>query len=386
MNELRAMIEAADRAAGPVYLATVVDVEGSAYRREGARMLIVADGARIGSISGGCLERDLCRAAPTVTATGPSVVRFDTRADAAGANVRYDLGCSGVIQVLVERVGGAQCPLAPVRGMLERGERRVVGTVYHTEGEAQPSVGTRLERDDLRGSFAALRPWWDRVERSARPVRADVRGAAGSCRILIESIAPPRPLWVFGVGDGARALCALAAPLGWAVTVIGGPNQHLSAAGFPAAERRVSLDARDLDAHLAPSPDTAAVMMTHDFDRDARVVPWLLAQQIGYVGLLGPKARTARLMRRLHEDGALPTAAALDVLHSPAGLDLGADTPQTVALSILAEIVASDHARTGGKLSDRTGPIHDPSAAVSVGPGSGRRAAERAVVYAEAGE
>ncbi len=372
MSELRRMIEAADRAldaGGAVYLATVVDVDGSAYRRPGARMLILPEGGRVGSISGGCLERDLCRAAPALAADGPRVVSFDTRAGADAPNPRYDLGCSGVIHVLVERVtrdGDDAGPLAPLRATLRTRQPRVAATVFHADDARFPATGTRLDEAALRDRFAPVREVVATVSAAGRPVACELTHGEASCRMLIERIDPPRPLLVFGAGDDARPLAAMASELGWHVTVIDKRPEMVTAARFPAADARVCVPPRDAARRVAIDTRTAAVLMTHSLADDVDLLPWLMESAAGYVGLLGPKSRTARLMRRLHERGRLPAPDRLDRLHAPVGLDLGASAPPGVALAILAEIMAVDNARGGGRLQERDGPIHEPASHIVI--------------------
>lgn len=379
MSELRRMIEAADAAAGPCHLATVVDVAGSAYRRPGARMLVLPDGARLGSISGGCLERDAARAARTLTTDGPGVVSFDTRRDADGvAGSRYDLGCSGIIHVLLERLtGDADCPLRHPRGVLASGEPAVVATVYASDGDGLPAVGARLTRAQLAAAFPGVDAPARQVRDTGAAVGLEVVDGPRSCRMLLERIEPPRELWIFGAGDDARPLSAMARELDWDVTVVDKRPELVTRERFPAAHRRLCRHPREAVDDLRPSPRTAAVLMTHSLADDGAVLPWLLRNGVGYVGLLGPKARTGRLLAAMHAAGERPTPATLERLHTPVGLDLGASTPAQIAVSILAEIVADDNARDGGRLQQRRGPIHEPAAHVLID--AAQLAVERAV-------
>ncbi len=369
-SEIERMIAAADRADGVVCLATVVDVDGSAYRRPGARMLVLPGAEAIGSISGGCLERDLCRAAIELTAQGPKVVTFDTRADLAGSNKRYDLGCAGIIHVLVERVTeGMDGPLGALRRTLESDRPCVVATVYRSDGDGGPAIGTRVfasSEAPADGGTAALREAlagaFDDVGASGRACNVEIVEGEKDCRLLVERVDPPRPFWIFGAGHDAEPLCAMAAELGWRVTVVDKRAERLVADRFPGAANRVCVDPGDLTRRLEPNERTAAVVITHDFADDQVVVPWLLENGVGYVGLLGPKSRTARLAASWHAAGRHRVLAALDRLHSPVGLDLGGSTPAAIAVSILAEIVAVDHGRDGGALGDRSGAIHEPAA------------------------
>jgi hypothetical protein len=143
MSELRRIVQAVDAVPGTLCLATVVDVVGSAYRGPTARMLVLPDGRHIGTISGGCLERDLCNAAPELVRGGPRLISFDTRSDATSFTPRYNLGCSGIVYVLVERITRDDlCPARHLRRVLETDRPLVVATIYQSDGSLGP-IGTR---------------------------------------------------------------------------------------------------------------------------------------------------------------------------------------------------------------------------------------------------
>lgn len=372
-----AAARAAHAADAPVHLATVVDVAGSAYRRPGARLLVLPDGAHVGGISGGCLERDLCRAAPQLAAGGPTVVSFDTRDEAAGVTPRYNLGCSGVIHVLVERVepgDRAVAPLESLEQVVEEDRPRVMATAYHRTSDDGPGVGERFGA----AAFAELHPdaraLVHRVTETGIATGCTLAARDGESRILVERVDPPPRLVVFGANDDVRPLTSAAAALGWNVVVADRRADRLERGRFADADRVIAIDPGDASAVLGGArharatsgPQTAVVLMTHDFDDDVRLLPQALDSDAGYVGLLGPKSRTAKLLRRLSDEGTLPTAASLDRLRTPVGLDLGGATPEEIALAILAEIVAVRNGRAGGRLQDRTGPIHAPAAHVVI--------------------
>jgi len=370
MNEYRRMVDAIDATTAPAYLATVVDVAGSAYRRPGARMLMLVDGTRIGSISGGCLERDLSRSAAWLTEGGPVVVHFDTRSESPTVNPRYNLGCAGVIHVLVERITrDARCPLHAIRCALDQARPTVVATCYHVDGASPYRIGQRLNIDGDHDLVRHLAPIRDNVAGTGAAVCVELTDGEATSRSLVERIDPPRPLWIFGAGDDAQPLCAMAAELGWSVVVIDHRAGQLTAARFPRANMRHVSRTADVPSSLRATPETAAVLMTHDLEVDAILLPWLLESCCGSVGVLGPKSRTARLMRKLSERGTLPSPSALRRLRAPVGLDLGAATPAGIAVSILSEIIALDNGRTGGRLAERRGPIHAPAAHVLIDTG-----------------
>jgi xanthine dehydrogenase accessory factor len=341
MHERHAILQAwkeAEQRGVSVVLATVVDVRGSAYRRPGARMLITSDGRRIGSISGGCLEGDVTKKAWWRTESGVALRTYDTMSD-EDAVWEFGLGCNGVVRVLLERVGdGAARELFDFLSACEH-ERRVgvIATVIAAPEGDRLRLGQRLlvssdgafrgdmpDRDLLAGPVeAAMR------ERKSRLVRA------GAVEIFVEVIEPSPALLVFGAGHDAIPVVRIAKQVGWHVTAVDG---------------RPALDDGVLG--VAPEPLAAAVVMNHNYARDRAILRALLPLAPSYVGMLGPRARTEKMLVDL---GVEQWPACL---HAPVGLDIGADTPETIALSIVAEVQAVFAGREAGMLRERCGPIY----------------------------
>ena len=354
MGELAAVLDllAGECSAGRVaVLATVVGVTGSGYRRPGARMVMTASGARVGSISGGCLEADVVRRAWWLTESGPAVVTYDTADDGDGP---YRLGCGGTVRVLVERVGpGEPAELRALRAAIARQESAAVATVI-AAGEAFPgavgkrwvagakgtsSGNTHLDAE-LRAALAGGR---------SRPITLELDGARGE--LLVEVIRPTTRLALFGAGPDVAPVVGLARILGWHVAVIDRAPAATLAGRFPDADARVSATpATGLPAEL--SAIDAAVVMTHSYPDDRDWLRPLLASGVRYVGVLGAAHRTARLVADLGGRGR--------TLYGPVGLDIGAETPGEIALAVVAEIRAVLAGRGGGHLRDRGRPIHDP--------------------------
>ena len=369
MNELSAILKAAAEADQPAFLATVVDVHGSSYRRPGARMLILSPERHVGMISGGCRERDLCRQAATLCRNGAQLISFDTRSESTDFKPRYNSGCSGIIYILVEPVtGDASCPLRRVSEIIREGRADVLGTVYHSDSFDRLQIGTRFNAEEAGSSLAidrALNEAFEQVGRSGKPVCcqivAEAEGVPDACaRILVEKISPPRPFWIFGGGDDAIPLAAMARELGWAVTVVDHRATNLTVSRFPDVSFVHAADPDSVRQNLVATPDTAAVMMTRDIHRDVELLPWLCNSVAGYVGLLGPKSRTAKLIRKMHQLNSLPESDRFEKLRTPVGLDIGAANPAEIAVSILAEVIAAGTGRDGNALSLRSQPIHEP--------------------------
>lgn len=324
-----------------VVLATVMSVEGSVYRGAGARMLVRANGQTMGAVSGGCLEADVVARAPDVLAAGvPELVHYDTRAS-DDVVLGLGLGCQGVIDLLLEPLAGEA--LAQAFGMYERVAKRrdVVALLTVIEEGVGFPIGTRLLLDENGQPFEG--------ELSLAPVTAGVRR---------EEIAPAVRIVICGGGTDAVPLARLAKSMGWHVTVIDHRAAFATPARFAGVDAlvRVNLthDAALTD-HVAIDHRTMGVVMAHSAAHDRAYLHAMLAAGASYIGVLGPRRRTIELLGAdIMDAGAeLP----LNV-HSPAGLDLGAETPDEIALAIVAEIAAVSTGRSGGMLRDRPGPIH----------------------------
>jgi xanthine dehydrogenase accessory factor len=383
MRDLLDILTAAERlaAAGDAAtLATVVRVAGSSYRLPGARMLVDAAGRRTGSVSGGCLESDVARRGRLLTPERPAVVvRYDATDDGSGQDAAWGfaLGCNGSIDVMIERLepdpdtGG----LAVVRQWLSERRRGAMLHVFQVDGDLDVSPGARLAIADdgvvaadsagLADRFATMRS--DAAECIAGGESSTVvyDAAGGRMHVLVEAVVPPVPLVIFGGGHDALPLVAVAKGLGWHVTVCDRRPSHARPDRFPLADAVVAAsaagDPADLAARVPLSPDTVAIVMTHHYPEDHALLRLLLASKARYVGLLGPRARADRMLLDGSAHGEPFTPQQLDRLHAPLGLDLGGDGAEAVALSAVAEILATLNGRPGGPLRDRNGPIHRPA-------------------------
>ena len=306
-------------------LATVCEVKGSAYRRPGARMLLTSGGQSAGIINGGCLDSDLWLWARDIMVSGEAkLLRYDTTSP--GEIVwGLGLGCRGVVKILLEPVKSLDC--------LRDGQ--TVATFF--EGARLGSVVV----ENVASEHARI---------------VDLREG----RALVETLQGPPPLWIFGAGADAVPLAALATASGWMVTAVDLRLQHPS--------RPRHLPARSVApgalAELEISPRAACVVMTHNFLHDLDVLRFLLPSPARYIGVLGPRSRAEELMTRLQKDGEqpgiVPSRKQLARLYAPVGLDIGAETPEEIALSILAEIRAVVAGKSGGSLRERAGSIHQP--------------------------
>lgn len=355
-------------------LATVVYVKGSAYRHPGARMLVTAAGRSAGMISGGCLEDDVREHAQQVIASGEArVVTYDTTSP-ADIVFGLGLGCSGVVKVLVEPVcaNDGSDLLTFLAVCHDRRQTGRIATIFSPEkGPAAAQPGARLLRwpdGNVTASFddPALRAKLIRAMDDTTGRRAAIRqlpcAEGGRMGVLFETIAPPTSLLIFGAGDDAMPLAQLAKQIGWHVTVIDARPAYAKPARFPEADAMLCLTPDALANHpqVVLTPQTVAMIMTHSFARDKELLRTLLPRKLRYTGILGPRVRTQRLIDELATDGVTFSAEMLERLHGPAGLDINAETPEEIAISIIAEMRAVIGRRDGGSLRLRAGSIHEP--------------------------
>jgi xanthine dehydrogenase accessory factor len=338
---MHALAAAAARGEG-VMLATVMSVEGSVYRGTGARMVVNADASTVGAVSGGCLEADIVARAPEVRERGVAeLVRYDTRAS-DDVVLGLGLGCQGVIDVLLEPLEGRA--LAEMIGLLDRiGARRdatTILTLLRDTGHEGIPVGTRLILGET-GDLIEGEPWL--ADREADVAREIVR--------------PAIPVVVCGGGSDAIPLVRLAKAMGWHVTVVDHRSSFATNARFPDADvilcANLSADPNALAERLVLDERTMGVVMAHSAVHDRAYLHALLEAGVGYLGVLGPRRRTVELLGEHISSHGMPAS-----VHSPVGLDLGAETPDEIALAIVAEIAAVNAGRRGGMLREWDGPIH----------------------------
>ncbi len=371
MSEAKALVRAAAelRAAGrPVLLATVVRVRGSAYRRPGARMLIGEDGWVAGSVSGGCLEGDVLRRGWWRTRDRPAaVVTYDATAN-DDLQWRLGLGCDGVVDVLVERLepGGAADPLRFLEGCIESQRPGAMATVLRSDVPSV-AVGARLLLDGAGAAEAVgVSPLHERLLEDAAGViarggdrpepreRRYVTEGGPSADVLLEPVVPPPRLFVFGAGHDVIPLVILARAVGWEVFVCDTAARPSTYARFAQADGVLVGPLERIRGRVDASDRAVAVVMGHHYERDREALAALLASKARYIGVLGPRRRTERMLGELSVDSAAADAR----VHAPVGLELGAESPQEIALAIVAEVQSVLAGASGAALRDRAGPIH----------------------------
>ncbi|MCK8491929.1 XdhC family protein [Spirosoma sp. RP8] len=344
-------------------LATVVWVEGSSYRRPGARMLITDDGRWEGAISGGCLEGDALRKARQVMLDGdPIVVTYDTMDDGANS-FGVGLGCNGIIDILIEPIDPTDShnPVELLREFTQKRDVRVLATVLKSDATTGLMPSNRFVLTD---QSASLIPDWLQADMqnvfvTGKPLTQTYAVESGSAELFIERIDPGIELVIFGAGYDVIPVAKLARDLGWQVTVTDDCVAHLAPKRFPVATCVLFADRQAVLDKITITDRTAAVLMSHNFNYDRAVLESLLATDVPYIGMLGPRKRFDKMQDEFAKYGLHFSETTLERVHAPIGLDLGAETPDEIALSILAEIKAFFTKRSGAFLRDKSGPIHE---------------------------
>lgn len=347
-------------------LATVMQVKGSSYRSPGARMLMLDNGRWVGSVSGGCLEGDALRKARKVMAEGiPQTVTYDTSDEQA---LGIGLGCNGIIDILLEPINpdDINSPISFVRSMLDLKDTTALATVFETEVSTNISIGERTlltSEGKLEGKNPELNMQVQELLKQAIENQKSsihelmVNGA--KLKVFVEVIQPVIDLLIFGGGFDAKPVTELGAMLGWNVRVSDECVAHLVPINFPKAHEMVSCQKEFVKRDIEITPFTAIVLMSHNFVYDKEVLAQVMDSKAHYIGILGPKKRGDKMLKALKDEhGIEPTKEQLGRVHYPIGLDIGAETPDEIAVSIIAEIQAKFSNRSGGLLKYRTGAIH----------------------------
>ena len=347
-------------------LATIVAVRGSTYRRPGARLLVPEEGAPIGNISGGCLEGDVADMARLVMEEGQArLAGWDLTAD-DDAVWGLGLGCNGAIEVFIEPADRAVEAARALRTALEEERPISLVTVIESTEPEKIAPGARLivmpdgavegslGRSDVDAEAIAAARGLLTTERS------EIRTLAEGIRAFVEILEPPLRLVICGAGHDAVPLVRAASLLGWNVTVVDDRPAFLNRERFPEAHGFAPVDDPSGVAEaVTVDARTFVVVMTHNFLRDKAYLRELLTTDARYVAMLGPAARTQRLLMELEEEGTPITDEGRSRIHGPAGLDLGSEGPEEIAQAIIGEIVAVRRGRDGGFLKERPTPIHD---------------------------
>ena len=350
-----------------VALATVVQVDGSAYRRPGARMLVSEEGNLTGAISGGCLEGDALRKAQAVIFQQKSMlVTYDTT-DGDDQKFGVGLGCNGIIHVLIEPIdfGDSANPVELIKAAFADRQAGLLLTLFSVKNSKSEQIGTVI----LDKGGQQLGSWEKRI---ADPelktlLQNEIAGFdSGSLirsfldqddiSVFFEVLNPTTRVLLFGAGNDTQPLAKMAEILGFELILFDGRKNQATPARFPFAKQIILGTAEEVVEKIETDPQTVALLMTHNFEYEAVVLEKLLTCMIPYIGILGPKRKTEKLIQRLETKG---IQVYTDNIYAPIGIEIGAETSEEIALSVLAEIKAVLNRKQPIFLRDKNGPIHE---------------------------
>lgn len=312
-------------------LASVVDLEGSSYRRPGVRMLLWENGTMVGAVSGGCVEKEIQRQAAQVFLDGaPKMMSYDGR---------YRLGCEGLIFILLEPF---QPDAKAVEAFTQIIENRIdfeLISYYDSLEDPGANMGTVLQ-----------------LKEDTYVLTESLEKTTGT-KSYRQSFSPCFRMVIFGGEHDAVTLCEITSKMGWEVHVLTHPTDDKTQDHFPGAASFHALLPEEIPS-VGIDDQTAVVLMTHSFSRDLGYLLALKSVSSAYLGVLGPKKRREKLLDALIEQDPEVDSEFLDGIYGPAGLDLGAETSQEIAISILSEILAVIRNQTVMSLRDKKGTIH----------------------------
>lgn len=370
MKEIKSILKAyqhVDHATTRAALATVVRVEGSSYRRTGARMLVMDNGTWVGGISGGCLEGDaLKRARLAIAKTQSSLVTYDTTNDDEH-QIGVGLGCNGIIDVLLAPIepGDPNSPLAILESVVsDRRQTNVLLTITKLDGELNGLRAGNIIRYENRQSLLDLgaETLIEATEQALQRVIQESKSSAlafelsdgRTLGLFAEFLPPELHVILMGHQYDIFPLAKVIKEAGWRATVVANPQKiHRDVAALVSAV----VAPEDFTAGIVDEY-AAVILMSHDYKTDKRNLPLVLLTSAPYIGMLGPRVRAERMMSELAEEGTLFSAQDHARIFAPVGLDIGAISPEEIALSIAAEIRAVFSRRAGGLLRDRPSAIH----------------------------
>jgi xanthine dehydrogenase accessory factor len=373
LKELHRLLDESE----PAALVTVIGTTGSAYRKEGAKMICRDGGRLIGSISGGCLESDVYeRSVRVVERNQSEMVTYDTNAE--NDNIwGLGLGCNGTVEVLIEPIGwwrstegrevfremsqrvrdGQRCALATILAKDKAPVREVRRLLADSRGATHGSLGDRsLDAAVAKETGRILR------EEKLRPSRRITVVSEGSnYDIFVDALLPPMRLLVFGAGHDALPLVRIAREIGMVVTVIDSRPQFTTQDRFPDADHLVCVEAERVAEKVSFAGRPAIVLMSHHYLKDLAVLRQIVEseEEFEYIGALGPRARTEQMLEDLRREGVKLPSRRVESIRAPIGLDLGSESPAEIALAVLAEILAAKSGRSAQPLRDKKAAIHE---------------------------
>lgn len=372
MKEIEDIINAykkAQQANKKTALATVVHVEGSSYRRPGARMLVTEDGELTGAISGGCLEGDALRKALlAITQQQNKLVTYDSM-DEEDNNLGIQLGCNGIVHILFEPIDPAKenNPITLLEKVSAQTTASVLVTLFSLDNSLE-QIGTCL-------LAAANNDYGNINDQSLKnKIKNDIATVFENNRSLIkdypldgnkklstfiELVKPPVELIIAGAGNDAFPLAQIASVLGWRVTVVDGRKTHANTKRFSTVKQIIVAKPAEALQQISIHEQTVVVLMSHNYNYDLGMLRLLINTDCNYIGVLGPKTKLEKMLNELAQEGIDITEVQRQRIYGPVGLDIGAETAEEIALSIITEIKAVLAKKDGATLRNKKGFIHE---------------------------
>jgi xanthine dehydrogenase accessory factor len=372
MKEIKAIIDiydAIDKEKIKAALATVVRVEGSSYRRTGARMLVMDDGVWVGGISGGCLEGDaLKRARFAISRSESTLITYDTTEDDEH-QIGVGLGCNGIIDVLFTPIdyNSEKNPVEILKSCMQsRRKTHILITITGLKNInlAYLKAGDVIEYLDLESlshiqEKEIIKKIYEAVENQiligkSAPIKIDLE-QGGKLAFFIELLPPEIHLVLMGNQYDVYPLTRLSKEMGWKVTIVANPLKVNTKISKIADEIVLPENFMDIlfDNH------TAVILMSHDYKTDKNNLPKAITTGASFIGMLGPRVCSEKIFKELSEEGISISETDFQRIHAPVGLDIGAVSPEEIALSLLSEIRASFSNRDGHFLRLRQSTIHE---------------------------
>jgi xanthine dehydrogenase accessory factor len=345
-------------------LATVVHVEGSSYRRPGARMLVTEDGELTGAISGGCLEGDALRKALlAINQQQNKLVTYDSM-DEDDNTIGIQLGCNGIVHILFEPIDPAKenNPITLLENAAAQTTNSVLVTLFHLDS-LQPQYGTRMfVTNNNRVGETGLPELNGEMEKDIASVFKHGHSTIkqyqpGNISAFIELVKPPVELVIAGAGNDAFPLVQMANVLGWHITIIDGRKTHATAQRFASVKKIIVAKPAEALLQVKISEQTVFVLMSHNYNYDLAMLSALIQSNSNYIGVLGPKKKLEKMLLEIAQQGV--AVSHTEKIYGPTGLDIGAETPEEIALSIVAEIKTVLAKKNAAILRDKDGFIHD---------------------------
>jgi xanthine dehydrogenase accessory factor len=364
-HQLLQAIETAKASGKKAAIATVVRVVGSAYRREGTKMLIDADGGQVCMISGGCLEQEVGEVTKQVMESGKSVVQFfDLDEETVWG---LGLGCGGAVDVYIEPLdSGAE--FQQWLGIVQAQKAGALATILNVKEGSSFRKSSRLfiaEDGTISGNLGHGSLNTQVIQRAKEKTsqlypRSEMRTYKANdeaIEVFLDVNVPPPELAIFGAGQDAIPLASYAHNLGFRVTVIDARHAFVIPERFPNATL-IRTHPSGFAEKVTLTPRTYVVLMNHHLERDKESLAFALNTNVPYIGVLGPRSRFERMLKSLEDEGRPVREKDFPKIRNPIGVDIGADTPAEIAVSVMSELIAIRGEYQAGFLNERAGRIH----------------------------